>query len=190
MVLPMCSDSKYGVSTECLHFYCEECIVRSLDEIMNQGQFPAYCPQCRVDAIDAGHSEPAKGRISAEALTFLEQHNVVSLEFQFRFMRQQDKSIKQFFACPSGCGRYLVDQDPQYQVVPRGSTEQDGFERVMRLGKCACGARVCVVCHNLALQKTAPAVQVLEELLAGDPRPQLTKAVELVGLVTGSSVRI
>jgi hypothetical protein len=31
-------DSKFGMSTDCLHFYCEDCIRRSLEAIMDTGQ--------------------------------------------------------------------------------------------------------------------------------------------------------
>ena len=58
-------------------------------------------------------------------------------------MRQQEGSgAEKYFKCPNaGCKLYLIDQDPQYSIVPRGSTEVEGFERRMRLGKCECGAR-------------------------------------------------
>ena len=35
-------------------------------------------------------------------------------------------------------------------MVPRGETVAAGFDRKMRLGKCECGAHVCVNCHQLA----------------------------------------
>ena len=77
-------------------------------------------------------------------------------------MRQQDNSDEKFFKCPaSGCERYLIDQDPQYAIVPRGSTEVAGFERKMRLGKCQCGARVCVRCHAQATPEKIQAVTKL-----------------------------
>jgi hypothetical protein len=74
-------------------------------------------------------------------------------------MRAQDRGSseeqEQFFACPAECGRYLIDQDPEYTMVPRGVRAEEGFDRKMRLGKCECGARVCVRCHQLAAVETA-----------------------------------
>ena len=75
-------DSKYGVSTECLHFYCEDCIRGSLEAIIDTGQFPAYCPACRVES-DGVHDEPGKGRIEGPALTFLQSKGVITLDFQY-----------------------------------------------------------------------------------------------------------
>ena len=166
----ICYDtSKFGVSTECLHFYCEGCIQGSLQAMLDTGQFPAYCPACRVDSKDQGHSEPTKGRIEGPALTFLQQRGVLTLDFQFRFMRQQDQSSPIFFKCPAaGCSRYLIDQDPQYAIVPRGSTEVEGFERKMRLGKCECGARVCVRCHMQATPERKSAIAKLAEVMKED----------------------
>lgn len=43
-------DSKYGVSTECLHFYCEDCIRGSLEAILDQGHFPCVIPMLIVPA--------------------------------------------------------------------------------------------------------------------------------------------
>ena len=109
-------------------------------------------------------------------------------------MRQQDASIKQFFACPSGCGRYLIDQDPQYQVVPRGTTEAEGFERVARLGKCKCGARVCVRCHAAAELKAEHATVVLAEKghsivqSVGGNQPEAEREPEAEGLAIGDRV--
>ena len=87
------------------------------------------------------HDEPAKGRIEGPALTFLESKGVITLDFQYRFMRQQEGSTaEKFFKCPnSGCQHYLIDQDPQYAVIPRGSTEVEGFVMVrLRARDCCC----------------------------------------------------
>eukprot|EP01045_Picozoa_sp_COSAG04_P022757 COSAG04_NODE_2617_length_3848_cov_2.473460_2_plen_434_part_00 len=144
--------SRFGVSPDCMHFYCEGCISGALDAILEAGQFPAYCPACRLESAEDGHTEPSHGRIEEPALTFLQQHGVIDLDFQFRFMRQQDRG-EHFFECPAKCGRYLIDQDPQFSMVPRGFTENEGFDRKMRLGKCECGARVCVQCHGQATEE-------------------------------------
>ena len=146
-------ESKYGLSTRCEHFYCEECIRKSLEAMLDSGQMPPYCPACRTEAMSEGHSEPMHGRIEGKALSFLEQEGVLTKDFQFRMLRQmEEKEGERFFACPAKCGRYLIDQDPQYAMVPRGATSDAGFDRKMRLGKCECGAHVCVNCHQQAVK--------------------------------------
>jgi len=59
---------------------------------------------------------------------------------------------EKFFACPAKCGKYLMDQDPQYEMIPRGKTQEEGFKKVLQLGKCSCGAAVCVRCHELGIE--------------------------------------
>jgi len=152
---PICfGPSKYGISTECSHFFCPDCIRGSLGAMLDQGVFPASCPVCRAEASTAGEKTPAAGHIEQGALVFLERCAVISQDFAFRFLRQQREATTQdlphFFACPSGCGRHLRDQAPEFMIVARGETEATGFDRIMKLGECPCGARVCVVCHQLA----------------------------------------
>jgi|MDSY01.1.fsa_nt_gb hypothetical protein len=72
-------DGEYGLSTECNHFYCKSCIKGSLDMIVNAGQFPAFCPQCRADAPGG---KPVTGRIQRPALTFLEHRGIIDKEYQ------------------------------------------------------------------------------------------------------------
>ena len=78
-------------------------------EFMIKKQFPAWCPSCRADANDAGSDAAGSGpgRIPPEALSFLEQRGVISNEFLFRFLQQneQEDTEERTFACPSGCGR-------------------------------------------------------------------------------------
>jgi hypothetical protein len=178
----ICYDSsEFGMSTECLHFYCRDCIRGSLQGILDSGQFPAYCPACRVESQGSDEAEPSKGRVEGPALTFLQQKGVIDLDFQFRFMRQQDSSDEQYFKCPAaGCGRYLIDQDPQWKVVPRGKSEVEGFERQMRLGKCVCGARVCVRCHLEAKPGRVGLLTKLAEVTKED-LGELRRAGGLVG---------
>lgn len=52
-------------------------------------RYTAYCPACRVESQDQKHTDIKHGRIEGAALTFLQQHDVITLDFQFRFMRQQ-----------------------------------------------------------------------------------------------------
>ena len=125
--------------------------------MLDSGQMPPYCPACRTEAMSEGHSEPMHGRIEGKALSFLEQEGVLTKDFQFRMLRQMEENEgERFFACPAKCGRYLIDQDPQYAMVPRGATSDAGFDRKMRLGKCECGAHVCCNCHQQA-EKTVSA---------------------------------
>jgi len=81
-------DSKFGMSTECKHFYCESCIKQSFEAMLKNGQFPAYCPQCRAESVKGTTAEPTQGRIEGRALSFLQQRGVITKEFQFRFMKE------------------------------------------------------------------------------------------------------
>jgi hypothetical protein len=165
--------SEFGVSTECVHFYCRDCIKASLQNIISTGQFPAFCPACRSDAVtkrgaDRSPLQITAGSIEAGALTFLERRGIIDKEMQFRFLRLQRESTNEtfpsFFNCPAGCGNQLQDRDPEFMVIPRGLTEAAGFQRVAKLGKCkgltkageVCGARVCVQCHVLVTKLPAP----------------------------------
>lgn len=90
---------------DCGHSFCGDCVKGCLDQILTEGQFPAVCPSCRMEEPDAalgmhsdenhdaaispyGVASPAKGRITAPALTFFEHRGVVTRDFQFRFMKQ------------------------------------------------------------------------------------------------------
>jgi len=137
-------------------------------------------------------------------LTFLQERDVITLDFQMRFMKQQEKDGDKYFACPAQCGRYLIDMDPEYAVVPRGSREVDGFERVMKLGKCECGARVCVKCHleaepsgiKRAMQKLAEVtkedVEALEKEGGVDYYGDLdmTEVAGMIGLKAGDKIKV
>ena len=48
-VCPICySDPpQYGISTECTHFYCSDCVHGHLTSVLNNGKFPGYCPLCQ-----------------------------------------------------------------------------------------------------------------------------------------------
>jgi len=134
-------DSKWGMSTDCQHFYCEECIKHSLEAMLNTGQFPAYCPQCRAESVKGTTAEPVHGRIEGRALSFLQQRGVITKEFQFRFIKQMREDVKEYFECPAMCGNFLIHQDPE--MVFKGS------EVTYKPGKCICGAHVCCRCHHL-----------------------------------------
>eukprot|EP00494_Astrolonche_serrata_P002373 UN02379 len=38
-----------GMTTKCEHYFCNDCVKRSLDSIIETGQFPAVCPMCRAE---------------------------------------------------------------------------------------------------------------------------------------------
>lgn len=142
-------DSVYGISTECAHFYCEQCIKDHIEECLSSGKFPAYCPQCAQDAGEG--NEPNCGRIEGPALTFLQRRGVIDLDTQMRFLKQQNRFTgEKFFKCPAKkCNRYLMDCGPSYmQRIVKG---KDGFnlKRAARPGRCECGALVCLLCHRL-----------------------------------------
>ena len=129
---------KYGISTECTHFFCEECIQYHLKTVMNSGKFPGYCPVCEASAPKG--EVPRYGKISGKALSFLEKHGIIEKEFQFRFMRKQEEFEELFFECPAKCGNYLVDVDPTY-VLRKDKV-------AVRVERCPCGQGVCVQCHQ------------------------------------------
>ena len=134
---------KYGISTECTHFFCEVCIKMHLQQVMNSGKFPGYCPLCEASAPKG--EAPRYGKISGKALSFLERRGIIDKEFQFMFMRKQEELQELFFACPAKCGNYLVDIDPTY-VLRKNKV-------VARVERCPCGQGVCVQCHALVKDK-------------------------------------
>eukprot|EP01043_Picozoa_sp_COSAG02_P029210 COSAG02_NODE_1808_length_10843_cov_4.345867_2_plen_2020_part_00 len=151
-------EASYGLSTECGHFYCESCIRRSLDAMMDTAQFPAFCPQCRVDANDAGE-ELTVGRILPDALSFLEQRKVITKDFLFRFQKQNGGGAdeEKYFACPAKCGRFLIEEAVEFR------TDKAHGIPVMRLGACPCGACICLQCkleeHTSATTHQCPSVK-------------------------------
>ena len=136
----ICWDAgRYGLSLECDHFYCAECIASTLKSALDRGKFPAYCPACEV-AAGPGKIPPC-GLITAKALAFLEQRGVIDENTQFRFMLQSKELKRSFFTCPAGCGRTLLDvKDIRWDNATSG---------VYALpGACPCGALVCVICKK------------------------------------------
>jgi len=132
---------QYGISTECTHFYCATCITDYLSTLLEQGTVPAFCPGCLDNAPP--DQAPEAGRIEGKALTFLQQHGVITQEFQFQFERLQHRDATDlFFKCPNPeCSLLLVDVDPRFDF--------EGNEIKMRVEKCPCGKHVCVSCHQL-----------------------------------------
>jgi len=142
-------EAECRLSTSCSHYFCETCIKMALEAILEQGQFPAICPACRAEGGAKTRHYP-KGLIEDQVLTFLQNKGVISKEFQFRFMKQQNKDKKEgrFFACPAKCGHYLIHQDPLTESkIVEGSSGPRLIER-SKPGMCPCGAIVCLRCHE------------------------------------------
>ena len=158
----VCYDnSHYHLSTSCDHAYCADCIKGTLDAVVESAQFPAWCPQCRADAIDSGE-ELTTGRIPPEALSFLEQRGVITTEFLFRFLKHNKEAddaddVEKTFACPGGCGQYLIEKPLEWAV--QEDTRDSMPKQVIRLGLCSCGTPVCPACqmetHDSALHRCA-----------------------------------
>ena len=150
----VCYDaSSYCLSTECDHYYCKECIVGSLEAMLESGQLPAFCPMCRADA---NGGDLSVGRIDGRALAFLQITGVITKEFLFRFQKQNEKKDEVFFACPGNCSRFLIEQPPSFVVDKLHNSMR------MKLGACPCGTVCCVRCHKLednALTHSCPASQ-------------------------------
>ena len=66
--------SEFGISTSCCHFFCVECIKGTLKLIRHsEKDFSGYCPICE-NSVPTGHQgTPSSGRITGEALTFLQR---------------------------------------------------------------------------------------------------------------------
>jgi hypothetical protein len=55
-----CEPAAYGISTECEHLFCSDCLAGSLKAILDAAQFPACCPVCR--ASNGGKAVEGKSR--------------------------------------------------------------------------------------------------------------------------------
>ena len=94
----------FGLSLECSHLYCARCIRGSLGAILDTGQFPAVCPQCRAEHDHEGL--PTKGYITTPVLGFLQQRGVVTKAFYYRF----SKAIAEHSVIPEGAGAIENDK--------------------------------------------------------------------------------
>ena len=152
--------ASYGISVECEHLFCSDCISNTLKAILDLGQFPACCPVCRVQ----NDGQAVDGFITRPVLTFLEQRSVIEKDFQFRFVAGMHRyaerngddhglgltdrnesmlGLAHHFACPAKCGQFLIKEKPKFDIV--------GAEVHVRLGECPCGALVCPQCEKLHL---------------------------------------
>lgn len=164
-----CEKPQFGISTECAHFFCGTCVTQHLLHSLNQGKFPVYCPVCQQNAPKG--EEPHYGRIGGKAMTFLERHGLVDKEFQFRFMALQDSdSKKPCFKCPAKCGRFLIDEQPRYNLrrpAKEGKVDGGGAGGAAqtlkpKIEQCPCGAHVCVKCHQSVMERARDSFQQQE----------------------------
>ena len=127
---------QYGISAECEHHFCADCLRGSLKAILDTAQFPACCPVCRAD--NGGKAE--EGLITRPVLTFLQQREVIDKPFQFRFIQGMQRNAERngevtqnsvaeaemagltsYFECPARCGHFLVKQPAKFDLVGKVS---------------------------------------------------------------------
>jgi len=139
--------SECRISNSCDHYYCTECIRRTLNMILEVAQFPAYCPTCKAEKND----KPEVGLITSQAMSFLQHRGVISKELQFRFLKQAKEGAgKEYFACPAdGCDEFLVHQESRWRTF-KDDKGLDVLER--KPGRCKCGGLVCLHCHQSVSQ--------------------------------------
>lgn len=144
-----CDTASYGVSTECQHVFCDECIRGSLEAILDVGQFPAFCPMCRAEQGPGLEV----GRINGAALSFLQQRGIITKAFQYRFLKQQAKALEgadqPWVECLGKCGHYLI-MDDSYAEQGLGRYYPDPItEKIcVTCGQCPiCDTIVCPKCE-------------------------------------------
>ena len=76
-------EARYALSTNCggNHFYCADCVRRTLVAALEAGQFPALCPGCRADGDT--------GMIDESALGWLASRGVIDKTLLQRLVEQQ-----------------------------------------------------------------------------------------------------
>ena len=109
--------SNYGISKECIHFFCNECIVSTLEYLLSSGEFPAYCPVCKAEDV-LNDDSIQNGLITEDALSFLLSKNVIQYDLYYRFTKQllrAETNTITFFKCPNrDCDRYLKMRPVEY----------------------------------------------------------------------------
>ena len=170
-------DGECRISAECgkEHYYCSDCVVGSLQSMLESGQLPLRCPGCRSDAttLAGGQDEEGMGGlITDEALGFLATRGVLPQQTRVRLLNAAARSEQPptdadaapraaapraaatgAFACPDDCGRFLLGAHPSY--APSGARAEVGLGEMLcrrgagalRLGVCECGALVCGACQ-------------------------------------------
>eukprot|EP00605_Chrysophyceae_sp_TOSAG23-4_P002904 GSChrysophyteH1.ASY1.ANO1.3199.1 assembled CDS len=143
------SPGKYGMSVECEHLFCEECLTQSLKAMLNLGQFPAFCSACRAESQGV---PPRVGKITRPVMTFLQERGLLTKGFQFRFvtamLRVGDADTEpveesEIIECPRGCGTSLYAAVPTYSIVAGRS--------IIKLVSCPCGAKFCIKCMKIVV---------------------------------------
>ena len=161
-------DGEFRISTECRgrpqHYYCADCLRGSLQSMLEQGQFPLRCPGCRSDstAVATGRQVEADigGRVGEEALSFFALRGVLPRPLLFRLLNGSRGAggvamAVESFACPVDCGHFLLRGHPSYRARAAHAGEVsvgEIFSRRgpagLRLGRCECGALVCLACET------------------------------------------
>jgi len=132
---------KWGISPQCDHFFCADCVGGTLNAICETNQFPAFCPICRAEN---GGKEPKKGAITNLGLKFLVSKKVLTEYFMRRFLALQVNNAgdleggEVYFRCPKKtCGKWILD---------RNETDAEEMER----RQCQhCFTQICMTCHEI-----------------------------------------
>jgi len=132
---------KWGISVNCDHFFCQDCIKGTLNAICETNQFPAFCPICRAEN---GGKQPNKGEITSLALKFLVSREVIDEYFMRRFLGIQANQAgdlnggETYFRCPKKtCGVWILDRN------------ETSLERMERRQCQACFTQICMSCHEI-----------------------------------------
>jgi len=136
-----CDPQEYGVSTECKHFFCGDCIKTSLQTMCDTKQFPAICPMCRASENSDG------GVIPDQALLFLCEVGVIDKKFMQRLIAlQRNEAFKHgeiFFKCPAkNCDEWVLDKHEE--------KVQSGFILQESRSCPKCRTVICLQCHEVA----------------------------------------
>jgi len=126
-----------GFTQSCEHFFCADCTKATLENIMEQGQFPALCPGCRAESSD---NPPIENGVIA----FFVNEGIIDMDFALRFHNQQKRKIQEAEAerairesskpCPN-CGTAITHY------------YKHGCHHIMPGSGCpACGHHFCYLC--------------------------------------------
>ena len=153
-------EGKYGLSVECEHIFCDDCIIGALNAALQAGQFPAFCPTCSAEAAQTA-TKCDTGRIDGTVLTFLYQAGVIDKTLRWRFMvetrRVAQETLEPFIPCPSyGCGSHIIVDESK--VITRAVKKLgQSLEVHTSIGRCDCGARVCgkafIIAYTIAFEQ-------------------------------------
>ena len=140
----------------------------TLQSILEQGQLPICCPGCRSESTNllgrlAGRQTEASigGEVPVEALSFFQLRGVLSRPLLFRLVNASRSASGESlsadsFACPADCGLFLLRDHPSYHPsstvlgeVGLGQMFSRRGPAGLRLGKCECGALICLACETV-----------------------------------------